>query len=123
MSPVLLDHRQRPRVAVTGMGVKTPAGLDLDTFWAAVHDARPVAATVPGFVDEGLSVTFACTVPDEFDPVAYVGPKDARRQDRVTQLGFAAAADAIEDAGELGSDPERCAVIAATGNGGLGMGH
>ena len=37
----------------------------------------------------------------------------------MTQLGFAAAADAIEDAGELGSDPERCAVIAATGNGGL----
>jgi 3-oxoacyl-[acyl-carrier-protein] synthase II len=119
MSPELLDHRQRPRIAVTGMGVKTPAGVDLDTFWGNVRDARPMAATMPSFVEEGLSVTFACTVPEEFDPVAYFGPKDVRRQDRVAQLGFAAAADAIEDAGELGADPERCAVIAATGNGGL----
>ena len=37
----------------------------------------------------------------------------------VTQLGFAAAADALADAGELGADPSRCAVIAATGVGGL----
>jgi 3-oxoacyl-[acyl-carrier-protein] synthase II len=42
-----------------------------------------------------------------------------RRQDRFTLLGFAAAADALADAGELGADPSRCAVIAATGVGGL----
>ena len=30
----MLDHRRRPRVAVTGLGVKTPAGNDLDTFWS-----------------------------------------------------------------------------------------
>jgi len=55
----------------------------------------------------------------DFDPVPYFGPKDVRRQDRVTHLGFAAAADAIAHAGELGADPERCAVVAATGVGGL----
>ena len=42
-----------------------------------------------------------------------------RRVDRFTQLGFGAAADALDDAGELGADPSRCAVIAATGVGGL----
>ena len=36
MSSELLDHRGRPRVAVTGMGVKTPAGADLDTFWETI---------------------------------------------------------------------------------------
>jgi 3-oxoacyl-[acyl-carrier-protein] synthase II len=119
MSPALLDHRGRTRVAVTGMGVKTPAGIDLDSFWQTVRAARPTAATVPRFVEAGLPVTFACTVPDAFDPEAYFGPKDVRRQDRVAHLGFAAAADAIEDAGELSADPERCAVIAASGIGGL----
>jgi len=119
MSSELVDHRGRPRVAVTGMGVKTPAGADLDTFWETIVAARPTAATVPRFVEAGLPVTFACVVPDAFDPEPYFGPKDVRRQDRVTHLGFAAAADAIEDAGDLGVDPERCAVIAATGIGGL----
>ena len=55
----------------------------------------------------------------DFDAADYFGPKDARRQDRVTQLGFGAAVDALADAGELGADPSRCAVIAATGVGGL----
>jgi 3-oxoacyl-[acyl-carrier-protein] synthase II len=119
MTAELVDHRGRPRVAVTGIGVKTPAGIDLDPFWSTVREARPTAATVPAFVEAGLSVTFACTVPDAFDPEAYFGPKETRRQDRVTHLGFAAAADAIEDAGELSADPERCAVMAATGIGGL----
>ena len=61
---------------------------------------------------------FGCEVHD-FDPTAYLGPKEARRLDRVTQLGFAAAADALADAGDLGADPARCAVIIGTGIGGL----
>jgi 3-oxoacyl-[acyl-carrier-protein] synthase II len=63
-------------------------------------------------------VRFACEVRD-FDPVAYFGPKEVRRQDRVTHFGFAAASDAISDAGEVDADPSRIAVIAATGVGGL----
>ena len=55
----------------------------------------------------------------DFDPIDYFGPKEVRRQDRFTHLGFAAAADALADAGEIGADPSRCAVIAATGVGGL----
>src|SRR6185503_1148209 len=55
----------------------------------------------------------------DFDPEQYFGPKEVRRQDRVTQLGFAAAADALADAGELLTDPSRCAVVAASGVGGL----
>ena len=79
---------------------------------------KSMAATIDLFDATPLDVRFACEVRD-FDPVDYFGPKEVRRQDRVTHLGFAAAADAIENAGELNVDPERCAVVAATGVGGL----
>jgi 3-oxoacyl-[acyl-carrier-protein] synthase II len=45
--------------------------------------------------------------------------KEARRLDRVTQLGIGAASDAHESAGALDADPARCAVIFGTGIGGL----
>src|SRR4029453_18940591 len=54
-----------------------------------------------------------------FDAEQYFGPKEMRRQDRVTQLGFGAAVDALADAGDLAADPGRCAVAAASGVGGL----
>jgi 3-oxoacyl-[acyl-carrier-protein] synthase II len=113
-----LDQRGRPRVVVTGVGVKTPAGNDVASFWEQLRAGRSSARTIESFDPAGLSITFAGEVRD-FDPVEYFGPKEARRQDRVTQLGFGAAADALGDAGELGADPSRCAVIIATGVGGL----
>jgi 3-oxoacyl-[acyl-carrier-protein] synthase II len=114
----LLDHRGRPRVAVTGIGVKTPAGSDTETMWSTVRAGRSTAKRIQRFDPSHIPVQFAGEVTD-LDPEAYFGPKEARRQDRVTHLGFAAASDAIHDAGELNADPGRCAVIAATGVGGL----
>jgi 3-oxoacyl-[acyl-carrier-protein] synthase II len=114
----LLDSHGRPRVVVTGMGVKTPAGVDVDTMWSTVRAARGTAAVIERFDPSELPVRFAGEVRD-FDPEPYFGPKEVRRVDRFTQLGFGAAADALSDAGELGADPSRCAVIAATGVGGL----
>jgi 3-oxoacyl-[acyl-carrier-protein] synthase II len=108
----------RPRVAVTGLGVKTPAGSDVETFWARLLSGEATARTIQNFDPTALPITFAGEV-HEFDPVPYFGPKESRRQDRVTQLGFGAAADALADAGELGADPSRCAVIIGTGVGGL----
>jgi 3-oxoacyl-[acyl-carrier-protein] synthase II len=113
-----LDQEGRPRIVVTGVGVKTPAGTDVDTFWARLRSGEATAQTVQSFDPSDLPVRFAGEVTD-FDPVAYFGPKESRRQDRVTQLGFGAAADALGDAGELGTDPSRCAVIIGTGVGGL----
>jgi 3-oxoacyl-[acyl-carrier-protein] synthase II len=112
------DEESQPRVVVTGVGVKTPAGTDVDTFWARLRSGEATARTIQSFDPSPLPVTFAGEVPD-FDPVPYFGPKESRRQDRVTQLGFGAAADALGDAGELGADPSRCAVIIGTGVGGL----
>jgi 3-oxoacyl-[acyl-carrier-protein] synthase II len=115
---VTLDHRGRPRVAVTGMGVKTPAGNDLESFWDALVAARSTAAPFTLIDPEPLPVRFGCEVRD-FDPTDYLDVKEARRQDRVAQLGWAAAADALSAAGEVGGDPARCAVVVGTGIGGL----
>ncbi len=113
-----LDARGRPRVVVTGMGAKTPAGNDLDSIWQTVLAGRGTAGRIERWDPSDLPVQFACEVKD-FDPTPYFGPKEVRRQDRVTHLGFAAAADALADAGDVAADPSRCAVIAATGVGGL----
>jgi 3-oxoacyl-[acyl-carrier-protein] synthase II len=112
------DSRGRRRVAVTGMGVKTPAGTDLDGFWSTLTAGRSMAAPIQRFDASPLPVRFGCEVRD-FDPTVYLPPKEARRVDRVTQLGFAAAADALSDAGEVSADPARSAVIVGTGIGGL----
>jgi 3-oxoacyl-[acyl-carrier-protein] synthase II len=100
------------------MGVKTPAGVDVEPFWDTVRAGRGTAKTIERFDPSELPVRFAGEVL-EYDPAPYFGPKEVRRVDRFTQLGFGAAADALADAGELGADPSRCAVIAATGVGGL----
>ena len=112
------EGRDRPRVVVTGLGVKTPAGNDVQTFWSTVNEARSCAAPITRFDASELPVRFGCEVHD-FDATDYIGPKEARRLDRTTQLGFAAASDALADAGDISVDPARCAVISGTGIGGL----
>ena len=108
----------RTRVAITGLGVKTPAGCDLATFWETLLAGRSTAAPIRRIDPAALPVRFGCEV-TEFDPSTYFDSKEARRTDRVAQLAFGAAADALADAGELGADPARCGVVAAAGVGGL----
>jgi 3-oxoacyl-[acyl-carrier-protein] synthase II len=108
----------RTRVAITGLGVKTPAGCDLDSFWATLQAGRSCAAPIKRIDPAPLPVRFGCEITD-FDPTVYFDSKEARRTDRVAQLAFGAAADALADAGELGADPARCGVVAAAGVGGL----
>jgi 3-oxoacyl-[acyl-carrier-protein] synthase II len=105
-------------VAVTGLGVKTPAGIDLAGFWARLTSGVSAGAELRRIDATGLAVRIGCEVP-EFDTSPYVTPKEARRVDRATLLGFAAAVDALADAGELAADPARCAVVAGVGIGGL----
>jgi len=105
-------------VAVTGMGLKTPVGLDLAAFWAGLCSGRSAAGPITQFDTSEHPVTFACEV-GGFDVGTYLSPKEAAHLDRVTQLGFAAAVDALAQAGDLGADPARVAVVAGTGVGGL----
>jgi 3-oxoacyl-[acyl-carrier-protein] synthase II len=113
------DAKGRVRVAVTGLGVKTGAGKNLETFWATLSSGISTAATITRFDPSNLPVRFGSEVVD-FDPTEYLGPKEARRLDRTTHLGFAAAADALASAGDHRCDPARSAVVMGTGVGGLG---
>ncbi|MDX3225002.1 beta-ketoacyl-ACP synthase II [Streptomyces sp. ME19-01-6] len=109
----------RQRVAVTGLGVKTAAGNDLETFWDTLCAGRSMARRITAFDADDLMVNFACEVRD-FDPQDYLDAKGAKRMDRTAQLGFAAATDALADAGRHGVPPERRAVVTGTGHGGTG---
>ncbi|MEV4173046.1 beta-ketoacyl-[acyl-carrier-protein] synthase family protein [Nonomuraea sp. NPDC049709] len=109
--------RGRIRVAVTGLGVRTPAGNDLRTFWSTLVAGRSTARTITSFDPAGLPVDFACQVPD-FDTSPYVTGKQARRMDRATLLAVCAADDALADAGEPAVLPERRAVVTGTALGG-----
>jgi 3-oxoacyl-[acyl-carrier-protein] synthase II len=127
------DHRGRPRVAITGMGVKSPAGLTVAGLWSTLLAGEATAATVTLFDATRHGVDIACEV-SGFDPVPYVGPKEPRRTDRAALLGVTAAADALADAlggdatgtglgndtaSALGVDPLRCGVVAGSGVGGV----
>jgi 3-oxoacyl-[acyl-carrier-protein] synthase II len=118
-----LDHVGRPRVAVTGTGVKNVAGQDVATFWQGLLAGVGLAARITQFDPSDMPADFACEIRD-FDPTPYVDkPKDIRRLDRATLLAWGAAADAVAQAGDVGADPERCAVIMGTGVGGIGTLH
>jgi 3-oxoacyl-[acyl-carrier-protein] synthase II len=112
------DARGRTRVVVTGLGVKTPAGVDLRSFWDRLLSGVSCGAPIGRYDASDLACRIGCEVP-EFDLEPYLSAKEARRVDRVAQFGFAAAADALTDAGEIAADPARCAVICGIGIGGL----
>jgi 3-oxoacyl-[acyl-carrier-protein] synthase II len=92
------------RVAVTGIGVLAWPGLGRGAFWRGLLEAPA----------EGRRVM------DHFDPLPHFdSPKEARRTDRFAQMALAAAAEALEQAGELSADPDRIGVWVGTGGGGL----
>lgn len=110
------------RAVITGIGVKTPAGCDIDSFWETINSGVSCASQIKNFDASNLSVNFACEVDnEELNLEKYVNSKDARRLDRFTHLGIAAAMDALEDSGILNSDydPFRAGVVTGTGVGGI----
>ncbi|MFF4343109.1 beta-ketoacyl-[acyl-carrier-protein] synthase family protein [Kitasatospora sp. NPDC001540] len=107
------------RVAVTGIGLKSPAGHTLDQVYAAVLAGRSTATRVERLVEADLPVHFACLVP-EFDPEAYLSRREARQIDRPAQLLLCAADDALADAALPAEAPrDRIGVQIGTGIGGL----
>ncbi|MFJ9520213.1 beta-ketoacyl-[acyl-carrier-protein] synthase family protein [Kitasatospora sp. NPDC101801] len=106
------------RVAVTGIGVKSPAGNDLEQAYETVLKARSTATLVDHLIERDLPVHFACLVPP-FDVDAYVTRRVARQIDRASTLLLCAAGDAIDQAALTGLDPERIGVQIGTGIGGL----
>lgn len=107
----------RTRVAVTGIGVKSPVGNDIQTFWSGLCAGRSTGRHLSVLDGMDVPIDFGCEVTG-FDPSEYLDAKSIRRTDRTTQLGFAAAADAIADARLTDIDAARCAVVVGSGQGG-----
>ncbi|MFN8014988.1 MAG: beta-ketoacyl-ACP synthase II [Acidimicrobiia bacterium] len=118
----MTQRNDENRAVITGMGVKTPAGCDIDTFWERVLSGKATAREITNFDASNLPVRFACEVDDDALAIEnYVNAKEARRWDRFTQLGVAAAIDAFKSSGlEEGSfDATRAGVVTGTGVGGI----
>lgn len=108
------------RVVVTGLGALTPIGNNATDFWnnalAGVNGVGPITL----FDAEQHDVKFACEVKD-FDPGVVGDRKEVRKMDRFTQLGLAAALQAVEDSGLRieGASAERVGVLIGSGIGGI----
>ncbi len=106
------------RVVVTGIGPVTPVGTGVDAFWEGLVSGRNGIRRITRFATDDLPVTLAGEVPD-FDPGAFLDPKEVRRTDRFTHFAMAAAKLAWEDAGRPEPAAERAGVVFATGIGGI----
>ncbi len=108
------------RVVVTGLGLVTPVGTDVDSSWSALLEGVPGAGPITKFDPRKLSVRFACEVKG-FDPLQYIDRKEARRYDLFAQFALAAAHQAVAQAGLSAGvpSPERTGVVIGSGIGGM----
>ena len=110
----------RRRVVVTGLGMVTPLGNDVETTWSSLIAGESGAAKIEQFDASEFPVNFACELKD-FDPTQWIERKQARRMDRFAQMVLAAARQAEEDSGiQIERDADRIGASIATGIGGLG---
>ncbi len=108
------------RVVVTGSGVLSPLGLDLETTWQSLIAGESGIGPITQFDTEGYDVTFAGELKG-FDAIQYVGRKEARRMDRFSQIAVAASLQAVEKSGLEINDSNRdnIGVLVGSGIGGL----
>ena len=113
------------RVAVTGLGIISPVGNDVQTYWDSLVSGKCGIDVIRSFPLDDLPVKVAGEVKD-FEPSAYgIEPAFARKQDRFTLFAVTAAAQAMSQSGLKASDedgniaPERLGVYFGSGIGGF----
>jgi 3-oxoacyl-[acyl-carrier-protein] synthase II len=110
------------RVVITGIGVITPLGIELETFWNNLKNGVSGIRKIQSFDTSSFDTRFGGEVLD-FDPKKYFkNPKDIRRTDRFAQLAMGAAHTALKDSGIEADKIERrdrFGVIVSSGIGGL----
>src|SRR5207249_4519957 len=119
--PVTFFMNNDRRVVITGLGVVTPVGNDIETFWSNLKNGVSGIRAIDAFDTAGYDCKIGGQVRD-FDPKPFFkNPKDVRRTDRFTQLAMAAAKMAVTDSGidmENLEQRDRFGVIVSTGIGG-----
>ena len=112
---------QDRRVVVTGLGVVTPLGHQLDVFWNNLVSSQCGIDRITAFDATSFDTQIAGEVKN-FDPApAFPSPKEVRRTDRFSQFGIVAGHQALLDSG-LDLDKENrdeIGVIIGSGIGGL----
>ena len=110
------------RVVVTGTGLITAVGNDVQSTWTSLLDGVSGAGPITQFDASEYPVRFACEVKN-FDPSEYMDRKEAKRTDRYAQFALAGAVQAMREAGldeSLSSvDAERVGVVVGSGIGGI----
>jgi len=106
-------------IAVTGLGLVTPAGVGVEASWASVCGGQSPAALDPTL--EGNPVRLSCRVPG-FDAENLLDPRRAHRLDRFVQFALVAAREAVADAGldPRTWDGARVGVVLGCADGGPG---
>lgn len=110
------------RVVITGMGMLTPVGNDVERSWQALLAGQSGIAPVEGFDTSAFSTRFAGQVKD-FDVEAYLPKKEARKMDLFIQYGIAAGVQAFQDAGleVTAANAARIGAAIGSGIGGLAL--
>ena len=108
------------RVVVTGLGVVSPVGSTLDSFWAAIQAGENGIGPITYFDTAAFDTKFAGQVKG-FNVEDFMSKKEARHLDPFCHYGVAAAKMAVDDSGldMAKEDATRVGVVAASGVGGL----
>ena len=108
------------RTVITGLGVVSPLGSDLETFWSNLVAGVNGVGQITHFDTTNFPVTIAAEVKG-YDVNKYVDAKEQRRTDGFSQFAIGAAKMAVEDSGfdTSAGDPYRQGCIIASGIGGI----
>ncbi len=122
MQSIIEVNALNHRVVITGMGVVTSLGQDLDSLWSNLMAGKSGVSQIESFDVSDYSTRIASSV-KEFNAEDYVDRKEMRKMDRFVQFASAAGMMAVQNSGldiANDSDPERVGVIIGSGIGGLG---
>lgn len=104
-------------VVVTGMGMITPVGADVESNWSAVLSGKSGIGVIPGDWVEAQPAKIAGIM--STDPAELLDRVEARKMDRSQQAALVAAREAWKQAGSPEVDPDRLGAVVATGIGGV----
>jgi 3-oxoacyl-[acyl-carrier-protein] synthase II len=107
-----------PRIAITGVGLVSPLGLDVESTWRNLLQGRSGVRFISDFPTDKLRSDIAASV-QGFDPTRWFGPKEREIYGRVEQLAVAAAEEAVAQAKLDNVDKTRIGVLVSTGHGAI----
>lgn len=106
------------RVVITGMGVISPIGNNVNDFWEGLRSGKNGIGPITRFDTSDMKVTLAAEVKN-FDPSLTMDTATQRRCDLFTQYAIAAAQETVDTSGLEGIRPERFGVYIGSGIGGI----